>query len=105
MRPRPTCIQLIALLMVAAACGKSELAAGVSDSAFVTTMAELRQVSANRTQDSAQIAAARAAVLQRRGLTTQQLEHAAQVLADDPDRAAKVWQAIAKRADSSAVRP
>ena len=96
---------MVALLLVSAGCGKADAAGGVSDSLFVATMAELRAVSGNRTLDSASVATQRAAVLRKRGLTAEQLQRAAHALADDPDHASKVWQAIAKKGDPTAVRP
>jgi hypothetical protein len=96
---------MIALLMGAAGCGCAGQAGGMSDSTFVATMAELRKIAATSPGDSARIAAARAAALQRRGLTPAQLERAAGALADDPDHAAKVWQAIARKTSSTATRP
>ena len=82
------------------ACGRGELAAGVTDSAFVTTMAELRHVAREPGLDSARRAAARAAVLQRRGLTPEQLESAARSLTDDPKRATLLWQRIDMKANA-----
>ncbi len=70
------------------------------DTSFVATMAELRAVGANRQLDSAARAAARTAVLQRRGLTVAALEARARTIATDPRRAAAVWDAVNKRADS-----
>ena len=78
-------------------CGRGEIVSGVSDSAFVATMAELRQVQ-QPGMDSAGITRARQGVLQRRGLTAEQLEQAARALAADPDRAASLWAAIDQKA-------
>lgn len=83
----------IILMLVIAACD-GHGSAGVADSAFVQTMTELRRVAAAPGMDSAGRVAARAAVLQRRGLTPARLERAARALADDPDHAAEVWHAI-----------
>ena len=82
---------------IALGCGRSELVSGISDSAFVATMAELRQVQ-QPGMDSAQVTRARQGVLQRRGLTADQLEQAARALAADPDRAASLWAAIDQKA-------
>ncbi|MFL5577096.1 MAG: hypothetical protein ACJ79S_14130 [Gemmatimonadaceae bacterium] len=83
------------------ACGGHEIADGVTDSTFVATMAELRRVDAKVALDSAAKASQRAAVLQRRGLTAAQLEHAAGALADDPERAGVLFARI----DSVTARP
>jgi hypothetical protein len=70
-------------------------------------MAELNRTMGSAGRDSAARSAARAAVLRKHGVTAEQLEDAARALADDPDRAAAVWQAIEDRAfprDSTAAR-
>ena len=82
----------------AAGCRRSELATGVSDSAFVAVMADLKRVQDAPGIDSAQRAARRDSVLQSRGLTPAQLEAAALQLARNPGRAQTVWQAIQQRA-------
>ena len=73
---------------------------GVSDSTFVATMVELRRLDSATTTDSAARLAARAAVLQRRGLTAPQLERFATALAAEPERA----QTLFARIDST-LRP
>lgn len=73
---------------------------GVSDSTFVATMVELRRLDSATTTDSAARLAARAAVLQRRGLTAPQLERFAKALAAEPERA----QTLFARIDST-LRP
>lgn len=94
----------LALGIGVAGCGRGEIVDGVTDSTFVATMAELRRVDANIALDSAARAAARAAVLQRRGLSAGALERAAQALADDPERAGVLFARIDSartRADSA----
>ena len=81
-----------------AGCRRSELATGVSDSAFVAVMADLKRVQDAPGMDSAQRAARRDSVLQSRGLTPAQLETAARELARNPTRAQTVWQAVEQRA-------
>ena len=81
-----------------AGCGRSQLATGVSDSAFVAVMADLKRVQDAPGMDSAQRAARRDSVLQSRGLTPAQLEAAARELARNPGRAQTVWQAVEQRA-------
>jgi hypothetical protein len=69
----------------------------MSDSTFVATMAELRRIEENASLDSAASAAARRRVLQGRGLSAEVVERHANALAEDPDRAAAVWQAIDRK--------
>lgn len=86
---------LLALLV--AACARGELVPGVREATFVATMAELRRAEGT-VLDSAARAAARRRILQQRGLTVDQLERAARVLAADPPRALAAWQEIERRA-------
>ena len=95
---RVLAIHAFAVALLAGGCRRGEIVNGVSDSAFVATMAELRAISRGSDTDSVSRARARQAVLQRRGLTAERLEQAARALADDPDRAAAIWQAIELRA-------
>lgn len=81
-------------------CTRGEIVSGVSDSAYVTAMTELRLVQTNATLDSVGRAAARRTVLQRRGLTAEQLERAAEALAGDPERASRLFATIEDRATS-----
>lgn len=97
----------VLLACAIAGCTKHEIVPGVSDSAFVATMADLRRIQ-NGPGDSASEAAKRQRVLQQRGLTGDQLERAAAALAKNPARASALFEAIEKRAvnakDSTAVR-
>lgn len=96
---------VLVALGVLGACREPPLAQGVSDSAFVATLAALKRVQDAVGIDSAQRAALRDSVLQGRGLTPAQLEAAARTLARNPARAQAVWQAIERRArDTTAVR-
>lgn len=85
-------------------CRRSPSTEGLSDSTFVSVMAELRRAYEAPAADSAVRAARRDAILQRRGLTPAQLEAAARQLAENPARAQTVWQAIERRAGDSTVR-
>lgn len=87
----------LSVVIAMAACGRVQIVEGVSDSAFVSTMAQLRRVQNDASLDSAARAAARAAVLQGQGLTAAQLERAAAALAADPDRATDLWRRIDQR--------
>ncbi|NUO65374.1 MAG: hypothetical protein HOQ11_12365 [Gemmatimonadaceae bacterium] len=86
-----------ALLLACVVCGcrKGDIVPGVSDSAFVATMAELRRIDAPPSDSAA--SAARRRVLQQRGLTGDQLERAGRALAADPDRATALFEAIQRR--------
>jgi len=77
-------------------CARGDIVPGVSDSTFVATMAELRRAQGS-TPDTAAVAAARRRILQQRGLTVDQMDRAARKLANDPERAAALFDAIAKR--------
>lgn len=92
------------LLAAAAGCGDHELAGGITDSAFVATMAELERVDRTPGLDSAARANARARTLQGRGLTRAQLEAAAGSLADDPKRALALYREIDRRASGDTSR-
>lgn len=72
---------------------------GVSDSAFVATMAELRRAEGS-TPDTVALAAARRRILQQRGLTVEQMDRAARALANDPKRASDLFAEIDKRASN-----
>ena len=102
---RVLAIHAFAVAVLAGGCRRAELVDGVTDSAFVATMAELRAISRAGEGDSASRARARQAVLQRRGLTAERLERAARALADDPERATDVWQAIEVRAAAGTPAP
>jgi hypothetical protein len=78
-------------------CRSSEIAAGVTDSAFVATMAALRQVNEDESRDSASKVAARDSVLQSRGLTPDEVTAAARALAADTDRAIAIWRRIGEQ--------
>ena len=89
-----------------AACSRSTITDGVSDSAFVATMAELERIDRAPGMDSVARAAARAKALQRQGLSRAQLESAAAALGDDPKRALALWRAIdAKVSTDSTAQP
>lgn len=76
------------------ACRGNELAAGVDESTFVTTMAALHRIALDDTLNNEMRERARNDLLQSRGLTPEQLTSAASALADDPERALAVWRRI-----------
>jgi hypothetical protein len=88
-------ILILACAMVG--CARGDIVPGVSDSAFVATMADLRRVQGS-TADTVALAAMRRRILQQRGLTVEQLDRAGRALANDPQRATDLFDAIDKRA-------
>ena len=60
-------------------------------------MADLRRLEAMPPDTTAR-AAARRRILQQRGLTVEQMDRVGRALANDPERAAAVFDAIQKRA-------
>jgi hypothetical protein len=78
-------------------CARGDIVPGVGDSAFVATMADLRRAQGTTT-DTVALAAMRHRILQQRGLTVEQLDRAGRALANDPQRAADLFDAIDKRA-------
>lgn len=88
----------LASLAALAGCRRTQLAQGVSDTAFVRVMSALKRVHDAPGVDSARRAALRDSILQSQGLTPAQLESAAAHLAQNPQRAQTVWQAIERRA-------
>ena len=95
-----------ALVMLASvACRRDEIISGVSDSAFVGAMAELRRIQNDMSLDSARRKMARDSVLQGRGLTPEEMERAARALGRDPNRASAIWQAIELRMNEPQPMP
>ena len=78
-------------------CARGDIVPGVSDSAFVATMADLRRVDGT-TSDTVARTAARRRILQQRGLTADQMDRAGRALPNDPVHAANLFDAIQKRA-------
>ena len=96
-RPHAHRLLLACVVCLALVGGCRARGRGVSDSTFVATMAELRQVDENRSLDSAAKAAARKRVLQGRGLSAEAVERRARELVRDPDKAGAIWQAIDRK--------
>jgi hypothetical protein len=92
-------------MLASVACRRDEIISGVSDSAFVGAMAELRRVQNDMSLDSARRKMARDSVLQGRGLTPDEMERAARALGRDPNRAAAIWQAIELRVNEPRPMP
>lgn len=88
---------VIAAVALAAGCRPAPRD-GVTDSAFVAVLAQLKRVHNATGLDSAQRAAQRASILQKEGLTAEKLDSAAKRLAQNPTRAQTVWQAVERLA-------
>ena len=80
-----------------AGCKRHVLAAGVSDSTFVSAMASLRRLPARYMVDSASRLRARDSILTHYGLTVAKLEAAAAAVAASPTRAGALWAEISKK--------
>src|SRR5215213_7450059 len=106
MRLRSGHAAVAALVVLASvACRRDEIISGVSDSAFVGAMAELRRIQNDASLDSARRKMARDSVLQGRGLTPAEMERAARALARDPERASALWQEIDRRVQTPPPTP
>jgi hypothetical protein len=92
-------LALVAVMLIAGAagCRQDRSSAGISDSTFVATIAQLHALNADPSLDSAGRAAAREAVLREQGVTGEALERAARAMAADPEHALAVWTAIDQR--------
>ena len=98
-------VHALALVVTLSACEGGQRLAGVSDSTFVRTMAELRAVHGKAWPDSAAKASALDSILQSRGLTPEQLERAARSLAGDPERAVEIWREIDRHVRGDTLAP
>ncbi len=85
------------LMLGVMSCNGRGSGAGLDDSTFVATMAELRRVHGDSAISTPQRDAARLKVLQARGLTPAELDSHARELAEDPERAVQVWQALERK--------
>lgn len=98
----------VILTLGAGGCQGRDIVPGVSDSTFVQTMAALRRVASDSMLGDSARAHRRDSVLRQHGVTAPQLERAARALADDPDRAESLFQAVNRAngaTDSARVRP
>lgn len=93
MRKLLPALAMIACL-TALACNRSTDLAGVSETQFVLTMAELRRIERNAALDSSAKSIARDNVLQERDLSAEALEAAARALSRDVRRSTEVWSRI-----------
>ena len=95
-RPMRKLLPALAMIvcLTALACNRSTDLAGVSETQFALTMAELRRIERNVAMDSAAKSIARDNVLQERDLTAESLEAAARALAGDVRRSTEVWSRI-----------
>jgi hypothetical protein len=90
----------LALISIAAviACRGNDIVRGVSDSTFVQTMADLRRLPTVIQGDTSFRVRMRDSILRVHGVTAPQIESAAARLANDPERAAELWNAIEQAA-------
>lgn len=100
-RPRPVIALLAAL--AAAACKPAPADLGMSDSAYVQVMAELRVVADQPNVDKGLRAQRRAAVFRKHGVDAARLERIAAELEREPQRAADLWRRIDDKA--ATLRP
>jgi hypothetical protein len=87
----------IVLILGVMGCDRRGSGSGLDDSTFVATMAELRRVHGDTVSSAAQRDSARLKVLQTRGLTPAELDRHARELAEDPERAVELWQAVERK--------
>ena len=81
-------------LLALSACRSSKAELGMSDSAFVQVMSELKLV-ADAPNVSAPVRAQRRdAVLRKRGVTAEQIERLGETLTAHPSHARQLWSAI-----------
>ena len=108
--PRQVRIPHLALILAlgTSGCQGREIISGVDDSTFVRTMAALRQVQGDSTLGDSARRVRRDSVLRRNEVTADRLERAARALADDPQRAEALFQAVNRangRPDSARAMP
>ncbi len=98
---RPTvCLAIISLLSITA-CRSRTADLGMSDSAFVLVMSELKAVADEPNVTDALRAQRRDAVMRKRAVTAQQLESLAAELSAHPQHARRLWGAIEVRAQKN----
>ena len=84
-------------MFVVMGCDRRGGGSGLDDSTFVAAMADLRRVHADSAISVAERDSARRKILQGRGLTPAELDKHARALAEDPERAVLVWQALERK--------
>lgn len=85
-------------LLVVAGCRSRTADLGMSDSAFVQVMGELKAVADGPNATTDVRAQRRDAVLRKRGVTADQLENLSATLAAHPQHAKRLWAAIDAKA-------
>lgn len=95
MTARPLAALLLVAVLAGAECSGGRMpTSSVDDSTFVRTMVELQRLASDTSLDSLMRDSTRHVILRRHGLTADELVDAAQEMANDPDRAERVWTAI-----------
>lgn len=84
--------------------GRNQLA-GISDSTYVSVMARLHRIETDDRLSREERDSMRVVVLNEEALTPEQLEAAARVLAQDPQRAQDVWLAIERKSAEPVTAP
>ncbi len=77
----------------------------LSDSVYVSTMAELRAVEVDTLLTAAARAPARTAILAKHGVSAEELVATAENLAKNPDHAIAVWKAIDRKVTQQPAQP
>lgn len=88
----------VVLLLSVAGCRKANADLGMSDSAFVQVMGELKFVADSPNVSHEVRAQRRDAVLRKRGVSAQQLEQLSGTLTSHPQHAKRLWAAIELKA-------
>lgn len=89
---------LLLILVALAGCRSRKADLGMSDSAFVQVMSELKVVADYPNLTPAVRAQRREAVFRKRGVTADQIEKLDATLAAHPNHAKLLWQAIEQKA-------
>ena len=92
-------------MCVVMGCDRRGGGAGLDDSTFVATMADLRRVHSDSAISATERDSARRKILQARGLTPDELDSHARGLAEDPERAVQVWQALERKVLAPGATP
>lgn len=87
----------ITALLALSACRRETADLGMSDSAFVKVMSELKQVADEAAVEPAVRAQRREAVLRKRGVSADEIEGLAATLTAHPQHAKRLWAEIEKQ--------
>jgi hypothetical protein len=96
---------MILVVIVLAGCRSRKAELGMSDSAFVQVMSELKVVADYPNLTPAVRAQRREGVLRKRGVTAAQLEQLDAELTSHPNHAKLLWSAIEQKAVKGTPKP